>query len=261
MSESRDALLARIADALAEIGVTFERWPTRGLAADADGDTILTAYAPEVERLKARGGYQSIDVVSVVPDHPDRAAMRTKFLSEHTHAEDEVRFFVRGQGLFTLHAADRVWKCKKAVLLPFIDLSTPEVETAETVAARVRRAYPYLPPERLAIAPDCGMKYLPRERALGKLEAYRLQTAPFVHIDADVFLCEASWTHDPSRPPNLHLSGTEAGQAAVEAIGEELADVLGDYFVTSFLAYKRNEIERFERFVTDWEFREYAYHL
>jgi glutamine synthetase len=41
----------------------------------------------------------------------------------------------------------------------------------------------------------------------------------------------------------------------------ELADVLGGYFVGSFLAYKRNEIERFERFVTDWEFREYAYHL
>ena len=41
----------------------------------------------------------------------------------------------------------------------------------------------------------------------------------------------------------------------------ELADVLGSYFVSSFLAYKRNEIERFERYVTDWEFREYAYHL
>jgi glutamine synthetase len=39
------------------------------------------------------------------------------------------------------------------------------------------------------------------------------------------------------------------------------SDILGEYFVTSFLAYKRNEIERFERFVTDWEFREYAYHL
>ena len=42
---------------------------------------------------------------------------------------------------------------------------------------------------------------------------------------------------------------------------EELADVLGRYFVDSFLAYKRNEIERFEHYVTDWEFREYAYHL
>ncbi|UVO55371.1 acireductone dioxygenase [Sphingomonas sp. SUN039] len=107
LSETGDG--EEIALWLAGIGVTFERWPTRGLPADADGDTILAAYAPEVERLKAMGGYQSIDVVSVVPDHPNRAAMRTKFLSEHTHAEDEVRFFVRGEGLFTLHAADRVW--------------------------------------------------------------------------------------------------------------------------------------------------------
>ena len=107
LSETSDG--SAIADALAEIGVTFERWPTRGLAADADSDAILAAYAPEVERLKARAGYQSIDVVSVVPDHPDRAVMRTKFLSEHTHAEDEVRFFVGGEGLFTLHAASRVW--------------------------------------------------------------------------------------------------------------------------------------------------------
>ncbi len=98
-----------IATQLHEIGVTFERWPTRGLASEADSETILAAYAPEVKRLKAMGGYRSIDVVSVVPDHPDRAVMRTKFLSEHTHAEDEVRFFVRGEGLFTLHAADRVW--------------------------------------------------------------------------------------------------------------------------------------------------------
>lgn len=98
-----------IATALGEIGVTFKRWPTRKLAPDADSDTILATYAPEIKRLQKKGGYRSIDAVSVVPDHPDRATMRTKFLSEHTHAEDEVRFFVRGEGLFTLHAADRVW--------------------------------------------------------------------------------------------------------------------------------------------------------
>jgi 1,2-dihydroxy-3-keto-5-methylthiopentene dioxygenase len=107
LSETSDC--GAIAEALGEIGVTFERWPTRTMPVNADSDTILAAYAPEVERLKAQGGYQSIDVVNVVPDHPDRAVMRTKFLSEHTHAEDEVRFFVRGEGLFTLHAADRVW--------------------------------------------------------------------------------------------------------------------------------------------------------
>jgi 5-methyltetrahydropteroyltriglutamate--homocysteine methyltransferase len=60
---------------------------------------------------------------------------------------------------------------EKTIILGVIDLSTPEVEPAEVVAARVRRAYPYRAPDRLVIAPDCGMKYLPREVAAGKLEA------------------------------------------------------------------------------------------
>jgi glutamine synthetase len=41
----------------------------------------------------------------------------------------------------------------------------------------------------------------------------------------------------------------------------DLNGVLGEFFVRSFVTYKRNEVERFEHFVTDWEFREYAYHL
>jgi glutamine synthetase len=65
--------------------------------------------------------------------------------------------------------------------------------------------------------------------------------------------------YDPSRAEVLpqRLSGA---LDALEA-DHELAEVLGEYFVGSFLAYKRNEVERFERFVTDWEFREYTYHL
>jgi glutamine synthetase len=65
--------------------------------------------------------------------------------------------------------------------------------------------------------------------------------------------------YDASRAPMLP---TRLGDAldALEA-DRDLAAVLGEYFAASFLAYKRNEIERFERFVTDWEFREYAYHL
>lgn len=59
----------------------------------------------------------------------------------------------------------------KSIILGVIDLSTPEVETAEVVAERVRRAYPYLPPERIVVATDCGMKYLPRESADGKMRA------------------------------------------------------------------------------------------
>jgi 5-methyltetrahydropteroyltriglutamate--homocysteine methyltransferase len=59
----------------------------------------------------------------------------------------------------------------KTIILGVIDLSKTEVETPETVAARIRRALPYVSAERLVAAPDCGMKYLPAESALGKLKS------------------------------------------------------------------------------------------
>ncbi|NMO92688.1 uroporphyrinogen decarboxylase family protein [Actinomycetospora sp. TBRC 11914] len=59
----------------------------------------------------------------------------------------------------------------KTIILGVIDLSDEAVETAETVAARVRRAYDRIPREQLVIATDCGMKYLPRESAEGKMAA------------------------------------------------------------------------------------------
>ena len=95
-----------IAAELARIGVRFERWPMRVLG---DAAVILDVYAPEIERLKAEMGYRSVDVIALAPDHPDRNTLRAKFLSEHTHAEDEVRFFVDGEGLFTLHQEGRVF--------------------------------------------------------------------------------------------------------------------------------------------------------
>jgi glutamine synthetase len=65
--------------------------------------------------------------------------------------------------------------------------------------------------------------------------------------------------YDPSSAPLL----PQSLDAALDALEQDstLVEVLGQYFVTSFVAYKRNEIERFNRSVTDWEFREYAYHL
>ena len=59
----------------------------------------------------------------------------------------------------------------KVILLGVLDLGAEEVETPEAVAERLRRALEFVPPERLVAAPDCGMKYLPRERARRKLEA------------------------------------------------------------------------------------------
>lgn len=101
---------AGIAAELGAAGIRFERWnAARDLPADADNDAIIAAYRPEINRLIAARGYQTFDVVSMQPDHPDKDAFRQKFLSEHTHNEDEVRFFVRGQGLFVIHVAGKVY--------------------------------------------------------------------------------------------------------------------------------------------------------
>ena len=59
----------------------------------------------------------------------------------------------------------------KTIILGVIDLADPAVETPEVVAGRIRAALPYVVPERLVIAPDCGMKYLPRAVAFGKMKA------------------------------------------------------------------------------------------
>lgn len=100
---------AEIRQRLSKQGVRFEQWPTQALPQDADQQQILSAYADEVSRLKSECGFQTADVVSLSADHPDRAAFRQKFLDEHTHSEDEVRFFVRGEGLFYLHFDDQVY--------------------------------------------------------------------------------------------------------------------------------------------------------
>jgi 5-methyltetrahydropteroyltriglutamate--homocysteine methyltransferase len=59
----------------------------------------------------------------------------------------------------------------KTVILGVLDLNDPAVESPDVVAGRIRRALPYVPAERLVVAPDCGLKYLPRESAFGKMEA------------------------------------------------------------------------------------------
>jgi len=109
-----------IANALSDIGVTFERWQANAqLADDAGQDEVLAAYDAHVKKLMAEGGYQTVDVVRVKPDNPDRVAMRQKFLAEHTHDEDEVRFFVEGAGAFYLRKGGKVYRvvCERDDLL------------------------------------------------------------------------------------------------------------------------------------------------
>jgi 1,2-dihydroxy-3-keto-5-methylthiopentene dioxygenase len=95
---------AEIRSFLAPFGIYFEQWPVEGrIQGEASSDEILAAYAPEVEALKQRGGYITADVINVTPDVPGLQAMLDRFNKEHTHAEDEVRFIVKGRGVFHIH--------------------------------------------------------------------------------------------------------------------------------------------------------------
>jgi 1,2-dihydroxy-3-keto-5-methylthiopentene dioxygenase len=99
----------RIAAELERRGLRFQRWPAEAsLPAGADQAAILAAYAEEIGRVQAEGSYPTVDAIRLTPDHPDRLALREKFLAEHTHGEDEVRFFVEGRGLFCLHLEGEV---------------------------------------------------------------------------------------------------------------------------------------------------------
>lgn len=105
---------------LSAAGVRFERWQAMyDIPDDADNDSIIAAYKSEINALIDEHGYQTYDVVSMNPDHPQREEFRKKFLAEHTHSEDEVRFFVRGHGLFVLHIGEKVYVllCEKDDLI------------------------------------------------------------------------------------------------------------------------------------------------
>jgi 1,2-dihydroxy-3-keto-5-methylthiopentene dioxygenase len=94
---------------LATRGIGFQRWPARvALGETAEPEEILAAYAAEIATVQASGPYPTVDAIRLTPDHPDRETLRQKFLAEHTHSEDEVRFFVEGQGLFCLHIGQEV---------------------------------------------------------------------------------------------------------------------------------------------------------
>ena len=108
ITRSEDASF--IAEQLQGLGVVFERWDAAFLFdASADQDTILKAYAPQVNQLKSHYGFQSADVIHVQADHPQKTELRAKFLNEHVHSDFEVRFFVEGRGLFYLHPNDKVY--------------------------------------------------------------------------------------------------------------------------------------------------------
>ena len=114
-----DAVLLRTEDAgeiareLGPLGVRFERWESPvALPGDAPSEAILAAYRPHLDALMGEGEAGSADVLRMGPDTPAAPALRRKFLAEHTHTEDEVRFFVAGEGSFVMHAGGRVYDAR-----------------------------------------------------------------------------------------------------------------------------------------------------
>ena len=92
---------AGIAQFLAQFGIQYERWDVQErIDSDAPPADILAGLAGELERLKRQGGYVTADVIQVNPDTPGLDAMLAKFSEEHTHSEDEVRFILKGRGIF-----------------------------------------------------------------------------------------------------------------------------------------------------------------
>jgi len=88
---------------LASVGIHYEHWELPRIADSASSEELLSAFGKEIDRLKARGGYQTADVIDVNPATPGLETMLAKFNSEHWHEEDEVRFIVDGRGLFHIH--------------------------------------------------------------------------------------------------------------------------------------------------------------
>ncbi|MGZ4957736.1 MAG: 1,2-dihydroxy-3-keto-5-methylthiopentene dioxygenase [Methylomonas sp.] len=116
-----------ISEQLNSIGVQFERWQAEcEFSADAEPQAVLDAYQEPIARLQQQYGFQSADVISLKADHPNKDELRKKFLSEHTHSDFEVRFFVEGRGLFYLHVGKRVY----AVLCEQGDLISVPANTA-----------------------------------------------------------------------------------------------------------------------------------
>jgi len=97
-----------ISEYLSQYGIWYRRFEgSDNLSEDAESDEILAAYDAPIQKLKEEGGYVTADVINVKPDIEGLDAMLAKFSKEHWHDEDEVRFIVKGRGVFHVHPEGR----------------------------------------------------------------------------------------------------------------------------------------------------------
>jgi 1,2-dihydroxy-3-keto-5-methylthiopentene dioxygenase len=102
---------AEIARILGVEKIVFEQWNASApLTPESGQDEIIAAYRADIERLKSAYGYTTVDVIRVTKETPNVPTLREKFLNEHTHSEDEVRFFVEGSASFYLRTGGKVYQ-------------------------------------------------------------------------------------------------------------------------------------------------------
>ena len=103
--------LAEIQAELSKINIAIERWlPESKLDLEASSEEILKAYSKQVSAVMTKHGFLSVDVISMNSSIPAERILelREKFLAEHIHRDDEVRYFIEGEGLFCIHQDNAV---------------------------------------------------------------------------------------------------------------------------------------------------------
>eukprot|EP00483_Globobulimina_turgida_P004629 UN04638 len=88
-------------------GLGYEKWETLGCKINFSHDDIFKYYEKQIDEIMQRFNFKTNDIISITPSSQKKQAFRKKFLDEHIHIDDEVRYFVDGSGCFYIHLAER----------------------------------------------------------------------------------------------------------------------------------------------------------
>ena len=125
-------------------GIIYEQWTTdKILDVEDDQETVLEAYQLPLSCYMARHNYTNADVINVHPGTPNIEEVRKKFLAEHTHSEDEVRFFVDGEGEFFFNHNKEVFsiQCQKGDFISVPKGYTPWFDRAPKYFVKAIRVF------------------------------------------------------------------------------------------------------------------------
>ena len=164
-------------------GFSYEDWRGFFYPPDLPKKEMLPYYAEHFPTVEVNATYYSMPSPATLAQMARKVPTGFQFVvkahKEMTHAEEFLPELADCScKQISIETAQSKLDCAvlrelpgKQILLGTIDLSDMNVESPETVAARIRRALPYTAPENILVSTDCGMKYLPRDVADGKLRA------------------------------------------------------------------------------------------